>query len=189
MKRKMMTGLIILLFVCSSPVLMTSCSKKAVKSWADKAFTRPTSMKKAEPVAKEAAEAPGRKGRMQELEKARRIAEEMRVFETTNIYFDFDKAELKADAKAILKKKADWLLDNSGYALRIMGHCDERGTAEYNLALGERRAHAAKQFLVALGIASDRIYTVSYGEEKPAMTGHNEAAWSKNRRDEFKLIK
>lgn len=188
MKRKMMTGLIILAFVCSSPLLMTSCSKKAVKSWADKAFTRPTSMKKAEAPA-EAAEAPGRKARMQELEKAKRIAEEMRVFETTNIYFDFDKSELKPGAKSVLKKKADWLSDNSSYALRIMGHCDERGTSEYNLALGERRAHAAKKFLVALGISADRIYTVSYGEEKPALMGHNEDAWSKNRRDEFKLIK
>jgi len=188
MKRKMMTGLIILAFVCSAPLLMTSCSKKAVKSWADKAFTKPTSMQQKEAPA-EAAETPGRKARIQELEKARRLAEEMRVFETTSIYFDFDRSQLKAEAKAILKKKADWLSDNTAYALRIMGHCDERGTAEYNLALGERRAHAAKQFLVALGIASDRIYTVSYGEEKPAVEGHNEAAWSKNRRDEFKLIK
>jgi peptidoglycan-associated lipoprotein len=145
-------------------------------------------MQKAEAPAAPAEE-PGRTARMQELEKARRVAEEMRVFETTNIYFDFDKAELKAEAKATLKEKADWLSENSGYALRIMGHCDERGTAEYNLALGERRAHAAKQFLVALGISAERIYTVSYGEEKPAMTEHNEAAWSKNRRDEFKLIK
>jgi peptidoglycan-associated lipoprotein len=185
----MMTGLIILAFVCSSPLLMTSCSKKAVKSWADKAFTRPTSMQKAEAPAEAPAVAPGRTARMQELEKAKRIAEEMRVFETTNIYFDFDKSELKPEAKAVLKKKADWLSDNSGYALRIMGNCDERGTAEYNLALGERRAHAAKQFLTALGISADRIYTVSYGEEKPAVPGHNEAAWSKNRRDEFKLIK
>lgn len=188
MKRKMMTGLIILAFICSAPLLMTSCSKKAVKSWADKAFTRPTSMQKAEAPEAEA-EAPGRKARIQELERAKRLAEEMRVFETTNIYFDFDKSELKPEAKATLKRKADWLSDNSSYALRIMGHCDERGTAEYNLALGERRAHAAKQFLVALGISADRIYTVSYGEEKPAVEGHNEAAWAKNRRDEFKLIK
>lgn len=188
MKRKMMIGLIILAFVCSSPLLMTSCSKKAVKSWADKAFTKPTSMQKEAP-AEEPAEAAGRTARIQELEKAKRIAEEMRVFETTNIYFDFDKSELKPEAKEILKKKADWLSDNSSYALRIMGHCDERGTSEYNLALGERRAHAAKEFLVALGIAAERIYTVSYGEEKPAEMGHNEAAWAKNRRDEFKLIK
>lgn len=189
MKRKMIAGFIVLAFVCSSPLLMTSCSKKAVKSWADKAFTRPTSMKKAEAPAVAPAEAPGRQARIQELEKARRIAEEMRVFETTNIFFDFDKADLKPQAKATLKRKADWLSNNAAYALRIMGHCDERGTAEYNLALGERRAHAAKKFLSALGISAGRIYTVSYGEEKPAEPGHNEAAWSKNRRDGFKLIK
>ena len=188
MKRKMMTGLIILAFVCSSPLLMTSCSKKAVKSWADKAFTRPTSMKKAEAPAA-TAEEPGRKARMLELEKARRVAEEMRVFETTNISFDFDKAELKPEAKATLKKKADWLRRNPGYSLRIEGNCDDRGTNEYNLALGERRAASAKKFLTALGIAETRISIISYGEERPADPGQNEAAWAKNRRDDFRLIK
>ncbi len=187
MKRKMITCLIVMAFACSSLLLTTSCAKKEMKAWSKKAFT---TKKAGEAVEGEAA-APvsGRDARMQELEKARMIAEEMRIFETTNVYFDFDRSDLKAEAQDVLKKKANWLDDNPRYSLRIMGHCDERGTAEYNLALGERRAHAAKKFLMALGISGDRVYTISYGEEKPDDPGHSEAAWSQNRRDDFLLIK
>ena len=78
---------------------------------------------------------------------------------------------------------------NPRYSVRIEGHCDERGTNEYNIALGERRANAAWKFMNALGISGNRLTTISYGEERPADPGHNENAWSKNRRDEFKLIK
>ncbi|MFP3929181.1 MAG: OmpA family protein, partial [Desulfobacteraceae bacterium] len=73
--------------------------------------------------------------------------------------------------------------------VRIEGHCDERGTNEYNLALGERRANAAKKYLISLGVSEDRVRTISYGEERPADPRHNEEAWAKNRRDEFKLFK
>jgi peptidoglycan-associated lipoprotein len=111
------------------------------------------------------------------------------VFESENIYFDYDKAELKPEAQAILQSKANFLGQNASYSVRIEGNCDERGTNEYNIALGERRADAAKQFLNSLGISTDRITTISYGEEKPVDTGHDESAWSKNRRDEFKLAK
>ena len=131
--------------------------------------------------AKEAA----RQKKLRELERSQLIAD----FETQNIYFDFDMAELKPEAKAVLKAKADFLGAYPEYALRIDGHCDERGTAEYNLALGDRRAHAAKQYLTDLGISEHRMSTVSYGEERPADPGHNEEAWAKNRRDEFTLIK
>ena len=95
---------------------------------------------------------------------------------------------MKSNAQEILTRKADWLKANGNYKLKIEGNCDDRGSTEYNLALGGRRAEAAAKFLNALGIASSRITTISYGEEKPAVEGHNEAAWSKNRRDEFKLI-
>jgi peptidoglycan-associated lipoprotein len=101
------------------------------------------------------------------------------------IYFDFDKYNLRADAKEMLKANAQTLKDNPEVAVLIEGHCDERGTVEYNLALGERRANAAKQYLVDMGIAASRIRTISYGEERPADPGHNEAAWAKNRRDAF----
>lgn len=130
-----------------------------------------------------------RQARLRELEAAQKLADEIRVFESENIYFDFDKSNLKHYARVILKEKAAWLTRNPSYAVLIEGHCDERGTNEYNLALGERRAQAAKKFLMSQGIAGDRISTISYGEERPADPGHNEAAWAKNRRDEFKLIK
>lgn len=101
------------------------------------------------------------------------------------IYFDFDRSELKPEAREELRRKADVLRDFTEVRVRIEGHADERGTVEYNLALGERRADAARQFLIDLGIDPDRLTTVSYGEERPAVEGQNEAAWSRNRRDEF----
>lgn len=113
----------------------------------------------------------------------------MRTFEGVKIYFDYDKSELKPEARAVLKKKAEWLRNNPNFSARIEGHCDERGTNEYNLALGERRANAAWRFLNALGISGSRLTTISYGEERPADPGQNQDAWSKNRRDAFKLLK
>ncbi len=106
-----------------------------------------------------------------------------------NIYFGFDQYALTEEARATLKKHADWLRANRGYVMRIEGHCDERGTNEYNLALGQRRADAAKKYLVGLGVDSRRLTTVSYGEEKPLDPGHHEAAWAKNRRAQFSVTK
>lgn len=113
----------------------------------------------------------------------------MRTFEGEKIYFDYDKSELKPEARAVLRKKAEWLRDNPEFSARIEGHCDERGTNEYNLALGERRANAAWRFLNALGISGGRLTTISYGEERPVDPGQNQDAWSKNRRDEFRLLR
>jgi peptidoglycan-associated lipoprotein len=107
------------------------------------------------------------------------------AFMTERIYFDFDKSVLKLEAQALLKKKAEWLKANAAAKLLIEGNCDERGTAEYNLALGERRAESAKKFLIDLGIDAKRISTISYGEERPIDPQHNESAWSKNRNDGF----
>ena len=104
------------------------------------------------------------------------------------IYFDFDKYNLKPPAVKKLDKTADWLSANPGAKIRIEGNCDERGTSEYNLALGDRRANSAMKYLVNLGVSASRISTISYGEERPADPGHNEEAWAKNRRDEFKLV-
>lgn len=100
------------------------------------------------------------------------------------IYFDFDKADIKTESESVLKANADWLKKNSKN-VAVEGHCDERGTNEYNIALGDRRANAAKKYLVNLGVAADRLSSVSYGEEKPAATCHDESCWSQNRRDEF----
>lgn len=98
------------------------------------------------------------------------------------VFFEYDSAELTATARRTLQAQADWLRGNGGAAVTIEGHADERGTREYNLALGERRATAAKNYLVALGISGSRVSTISYGKERPEDPGSNESAWAKNRR-------
>jgi peptidoglycan-associated lipoprotein len=100
-------------------------------------------------------------------------------------FFDFDEASLRADAKAALEDDAKYMEQNSGSNVIIEGHCDERGSVEYNLALGERRAKAAMDYLTSYGITAGRITTISYGKERPFATGHDEAAWSQNRRAHF----
>jgi peptidoglycan-associated lipoprotein len=102
-----------------------------------------------------------------------------------DIYFAFDRSDLSPAAQAVLKKKAAYLQANSDISVFIEGHCDERGTPEYNMALGDRRAESAKSFMVNMGIAPQRMTTISYGEERPVDTGHNEEAWAKNRRAHF----
>lgn len=103
------------------------------------------------------------------------------------IFFAFDSSELFPESRDVLTSKAETLKKYPLFNIVIEGHCDERGTSEYNLALGERRAKAAAEFLSQLGIGSERMTLVSYGKERPMVDGHNEAAWSKNRRDEFKI--
>ena len=102
-----------------------------------------------------------------------------------DVFFDFDKSELRTDAVAQLKTNANWLEAKAGRKVIIEGHCDERGTNEYNLALGERRANSAKDYIVNLGVEPARLKTVSYGEEKPFAQGHSEEAWAQNRRAHF----
>jgi peptidoglycan-associated lipoprotein len=104
------------------------------------------------------------------------------------IYFDFDKTDIRPGDAKILQASAGWLKANPGYLLMVEGHCDERGTNEYNLALGDRRAKAAMSYLVAQGVSADRISMISYGEERPTCTEHNERCWMKNRRGQF-LVK
>lgn len=98
------------------------------------------------------------------------------------IYFDFDKSEIPPDAVDILRAHAAYLVANPSVTVVVEGHCDERGSREYNIGLGERRANAVKQFLEAEGVDAAQINTISYGEERPDMLGHDEASWSKNRR-------
>ena len=102
-----------------------------------------------------------------------------------DIYFDFDKSTLTPAAQDNLLRKAEWLRENPAATVTIEGHCDERGTNEYNLALGDRRAESAKAFLTDLGIDPARLTTISYGEERPVDPRHMEEAWTKNRRDHF----
>ena len=105
------------------------------------------------------------------------------------IYFDFDKSNLKPEAIATLKKDADILKKNPAMKVRIEGNCDERGTGEYNMALGDRRATAAMKYLTTLGIGADRMTAISYGKEKPQCTEHNESCWWKCRRDDLNVLK
>lgn len=98
------------------------------------------------------------------------------------VFFDFDKFSLKPEARATLEKQSAWLKKYPSVTIVIEGHCDERGTREYNLALGERRANSAKDYLVTLGINPSRVKTISYGEERPVALGSNEKSWAQNRR-------
>jgi peptidoglycan-associated lipoprotein len=120
-------------------------------------------------------------------EAARRNAEGLRVTLAAPINFDFDRAELRDDARAALDAKIPILLANSNVTIRIGGHADERGSSEYNLALGQRRAATAKRYLVERGVAEGRIETTSFGEERPVCTESAEMCWSQNRRDEFEM--
>jgi len=101
------------------------------------------------------------------------------------VFFDFDKSDLKPEARATVEALAAWMTNYPATTITIEGHCDERGTREYNLALGERRANSVRDYLVALGVDSGRLSTISYGKERPAVLGSNEEAWAQNRRGVF----
>jgi peptidoglycan-associated lipoprotein len=105
------------------------------------------------------------------------------------VFFDFDQWSIREDQKEVMAKNSQWLKSNPNVKVRLEGHCDERGTAEYNLALGQKRAEGVKSFLEGMGISGQRMATVSYGEERPLDPAHNEAAWAKNRRVDIVAVK
>ncbi len=105
------------------------------------------------------------------------------------VYFDFDSARIQGDQVARIETNGDFLKNSDGVKIRIEGNCDSRGTREYNLALGERRALSAKKYLVNLGVDPSRLFTVSFGKEKLLLFGHDELSWAQNRRDDFVIIK
>jgi len=203
MKRSLVIAALVV-FAFSSVFLLSSCAKKQVIT-EEKEMKAPAKVEEEKPVeaAKEevAKEEEAKIERLKELEAAKKeepakIDEEKAwmerraaKFEAESIYFDFDKSFIKLEYRPILNEKAAFLKDYPEMRVRIEGNCDERGTNEYNLALGERRANSAKNFLVSWGIAADRIEIISYGEERPRALGHNEASWSQNRRDDFVLIR
>ena len=113
------------------------------------------------------------------------IGEPVAALELDPVYFDFDDASIRSDARPTLRRSAEMLRGRTDQ-VTIEGHCDERGNEEYNLALGERRAHAVMAYLENLGVSASQLRTVSYGEAKPAVMGHNESAWKYNRRAEFR---
>jgi peptidoglycan-associated lipoprotein len=181
MMKKVMSVLMVLAFVGVSLTMM-SCAKKQV-GVAEPVKVEP----KPAPVPPPPPPAP--KPAVEDVDKAQKLRAEIQAFEATHIFFDFDKSDIRPDAKPVLETKAAWLRENPEYKVRIEGHSDERGTAEYNLALGDRRAKSTVKYLSALGIAAERMSTVSYGEERPVCMEKNEACWSRNRRAEFKLSK
>jgi peptidoglycan-associated lipoprotein len=181
----MRKGMIALLAALSMAAFMSGCaSNEAVKTEEPIAATT-----KAEPAVTTAEPAKAAEETVKPAEEqGNKAVAAVSAFET--VYFDFDKSELRQDARDVLSKNADLILkDQSGAKVKIEGHCDERGSAEYNIALGERRAKSTMQYLVTLGVKADRLSVISYGKEKPAVQGSDEAAWSKNRRAEFVIVK
>ncbi len=182
MKREIRLLLAVVLLV-PGLMLTTSCSKKVVK---DDAGAYERTDLTTQPGG---SQTPVEQGRIGGDDAARALSQEelsaRERFMNQDIYFAFDQSVLTAEAQAVLQDKAQWLRSRPDVSVIIEGHCDERGTNEYNIALGDRRAESAKAFLVNLGISASRMTTVSYGEERPADPGHNEAAWAKNRRAHF----
>ena len=142
------------------------------------------------PVEKTAPSAPVPASQADQSVAAAAVAKPAEAAGLETVYFDYDKSDLRQDSRNVLSKNADILLKaKNGMKIRIEGHCDERGSAEYNLALGERRAKSVQQYLLTLGVQADLLSTISYGKEKPDVQGSTEEAWAKNRRAEFVLDK
>lgn len=171
----------ILIILVGSILAIVSCGKK--KS----TVTNPTETQQSvtSPKHEMTEEELAAQRRKDEMERLKKPATQKFVNE--DVFFDFDDATLQPEALEILKKKVEWLNTNPTVSVTIEGHCDERGTVAYNIALGERRAENIKAFLVDAGISADRLHAVSYGSEKPVDPGHDEEAWAKNRRGHFRF--
>ena len=192
-KNSIMVGLLVL--ACSFSLMFVSgCATDqaattetgTIKSDAsmDQILAAETAKSKAEIEAMKKAAAD--KAAAEKAKEQQRLLAEASAFK--NIHFAFDRYDLNAEARNILGGLADWLSKQGSWVVTIEGHCDERGTAEYNMALGERRAEAAAAYLASLGISKDRIATISYGEERPLDPRSNEEAWAKNRRGHFVVV-
>ena len=183
--------LVVLVFVVmlAGSLLLTSCAKDQVKD--------DPALMSAEEKARLEAEEKARLER-ERMERERAISEQKlredqiralrEKFQERKVYFSYDSAVLSEEAQSVLREKAEFLKQNAGKSLMIEGHCDERGSVEYNLALGQRRAESVMKYLTLLGIGPDRMRTISYGKERPVDPRHNEDAWAKNRRAEFVLM-
>jgi len=199
MRKKLWISLALVLII-PGLLFTASCAKKTVKSdiTADQSAQEEAEIRarmEAEKAKQAEMDAQMEKTRLKALEEQgmkeeaqkREMMAARTRFLNEDIYFEFDSSALLSMAQDVLKQKAQWLRDNPGASVVIEGHCDERGTNEYNLALGDRRSNSAKSFLVDLGISVSRLKTISYGEERPGGTGHDEEAWAKNRRAHFVL--
>ncbi len=183
--RKHIWMVLALLIVVPAMLFATSCAKQQVDSGQSTEPAETTTSDTADSDAAEKARLEAERIKAEEEERARAAAKE--AFTNEDVYFEFDSSALLPASQDLLSKKAGYMLAMSGLSVTIEGHCDERGTDAYNMALGERRAEAAKAFLVNLGVNPSQISTISYGEERPVDMGNNEAAWAKNRRAHFKI--
>ena len=188
MRKKLWINLA-LLFVIPGLLFTVSCAKKTVK---DETVMQQQAEEDAriKAMAREAEQTEKQRRmdqeRMQEEARSKMMAAQNR-FVNEDIHFEFDSSNLLPEAQEILRWKAAWLQKNPKVEVTIEGHCDERGTIEYNVALGDQRANSAKSYLTDLGIDGSRLNTISYGEESPVDYGSNEEAWAKNRRVHLKI--
>lgn len=192
-----MKRLLICISIMVAFALIVGCAQKQAAKPPEDAGKTETSLltdkdKKADPAA-DAAKLPKESVSERPLDKASqddsRLPLEQLQARLKDIYFDYDRYDIREDSKQVLRELSSLLTKNRSLRVVIEGHCDDRGTNEYNLALGDRRARAVKDFLVSLGTPSDKIDTVSYGEEKPLCAEQNDACWAKNRRGHFVLLK
>jgi peptidoglycan-associated lipoprotein len=190
--RKGMFGCLVVL--CCGLLLSAGCAKEEVVKKDEPVTQTPVAppqptvqpKKIEEPVAQPVKEAPAVAAKEETGGEGSKASATNGAFD--KIYFGFDKSDLSKESRDALSRNADTIKKGSD-KIQIEGHCDERGSDEYNLALGERRAKAAYKYLITLGVPADRLSTISYGKERPADPGHDEAAWAKNRRDEFVIAK
>ena len=206
-------SLVVFIFILCFGLIVSGCPKKTIVKEEPSVKKAEESAAEKEKAARLEAERKEREAKERELaklkeEEAKRRQQEQKEFEKSlvakktpgiegevfetkmlkRIHFDFDKYNIRPDDAEILNQNAAVMKRFPTVKIQIEGHCDERGTSEYNLALGERRASNAKKYLISLGVDEKRISTISYGKEKPLDPGHNEEAWAKNRRDEFIIL-
>ncbi len=163
-----------------SALLLSACANSNTNTGElDNTPTEPTVTEPQEPVTAKPTEAVDSESMMEDQGTQSSLDA---AADASLVYFGYDRYDLSSDARASLQAQATWLKAHGGVRITVEGHCDERGTREYNLALGDRRANSVKNYLVALGVDPSRIHTVSYGKERPAVTGSGESSWSKNRR-------
>jgi peptidoglycan-associated lipoprotein len=182
----MMKKVAIFLFICVLAVAFSTSCKPKVKAQP----APPSPPAKEQPKVEKVAEAPAKKPALTEEEifMSKSLEEINMEAPLQMIHFDYDRYFIRDDAKPVLDTDANWLKKFPSAKILIEGHCDERGTEEYNLALGEKRAKSTYDYLVSLGISPDRMKIISYGKSQPLDPGHNEIAWQKNRRAQFLII-
>ena len=196
MKRQKFFMTVFLVAIIMAFILPAGCAKKEVVKEEAAAPAQPAETAKEKQLEQQLAQEKAKEKTLEqevaaekkeeakeEKTEAAAVAKEASQFD--DIHFAFDRYDIRPDAREILDMHAKWLKAHTEYVVRIEGNCDERGTVEYNLALGQRRANSAMKYLVDLGVDRNRISTISYGKERPLDPGHSEEAWAKNRRDHF----